>query len=344
MIEHHDNFSNEYVDADSICLYPLNNTTGIVASLNTDYIEHIRANFTFRVKNCQFFPAVRAGLWDGLIRFIKTNGEYPIGLTNDIIEVVKKWNERGDKVKCKLFGSLVPKTINIDNLENVIRNELINKQTNKLEPWDHQWETIKKLLIAKRGIARSATSSGKSYVMAMITKYLIHCGYVKKALVIEPLSDLVVQMSREYAGFGFSEKDIGMYFGQVKDKNNPVTISTWQSLQHIEENEFFEDFDLVIIDECFTKNSKVLTENGEKNIQDLIIGEKIWSFNELTKQKELKEIEKIYHNRSISNKLIELELENGKIIKCTPNHLFYTTNRGLVMAIDLKENDDILNI
>jgi ribonucleoside-diphosphate reductase alpha chain len=38
-------------------------------------------------------------------------------------------------------------------------------------------------------------------------------------------------------------------------------------------------------------------------------------------------------------KIIEIETESGKKIKCTPEHKIYTKNRGYVMAKELNEND-----
>ena len=43
---------------------------------------------------------------------------------------------------------------------------------------------------------------------------------------------------------------------------------------------------------------------------------------------------------SVTNEEMEIELENGEIIKCTPNHPFLT-QRGWVNAESLTEDDDI---
>ena len=42
------------------------------------------------------------------------------------------------------------------------------------------------------------------------------------------------------------------------------------------------------------------------------------------------------------SELIEITSENGKIIKCTPEHQIFTKNRGWVMAKDLKETDELV--
>lgn len=93
---------------------------------------------------------------------------------------------------------------------------------------------------------------------------------------------------------------------------------------------------------CFEGNSLVETENGKKKIKDLNIGERVWSFNEKTKEKELKEVVNFFDN-GIKN-TIRITLENDKIIECTPEHLFLTKNRGWVKALELKGDDDILEL
>ena len=42
--------------------------------------------------------------------------------------------------------------------------------------------------------------------------------------------------------------------------------------------------------------------------------------------------------------IIELEFENGKIIRCTQDHKFLTNNRGWVEAKDLNDEDDVVEV
>ena len=50
----------------------------------------------------------------------------------------------------------------------------------------------------------------------------------------------------------------------------------------------------------------------------------------------------IFENLSKSDELIEIELENGKIVRCTPNHKIYT-KRGVKEARYLLEDDEIIS-
>lgn len=103
-----------------------------------------------------------------------------------------------------------------------------------------------------------------------------------------------------------------------------------------------ENFDLAIVDECFTYNSKIMTEYGELYIGDIVengIDVKILTFNYKTKKTEYKTIDRwIRKNKSI---IYQIKLRNGVFIECTDNHKFYTNERGYIKAKDLTTNDNL---
>lgn len=95
---------------------------------------------------------------------------------------------------------------------------------------------------------------------------------------------------------------------------------------------------------CFSGEMLVLTEDGKKTIKQIVEEKKpikVWSYNEKEKKYELKEVINFFNNGKKNT--IRLVLENDKEIVCTPEHLFLTKNRGWVKAIDLKEDDDLLD-
>ena len=95
-------------------------------------------------------------------------------------------------------------------------------------------------------------------------------------------------------------------------------------------------------DACFTGDTLVKTERGDVPLKDLKVGDKVLSYNEKAKAFEFKEIVNFFDN-GIKN-TIKITLDNDKQIVCTPNHLFLTKNRGWIKAIDLKNDDDVLDL
>jgi superfamily II DNA or RNA helicase len=254
---------------DKVTIIPINNTDILIASKDIDTMDGLKKHFSFKVKGFQFMSAYKTGNWDGQIRLMKTNGILPKGLLCEVEKMLKEW-----EVDIEYFDiDVKPTLMDISNVRNIIKKELIEKTG--MEPWEHQWEVVEEVLKHKRCIARSATSSGKSYMQAMTVKYLHHCAYASKTLLIVPKTDLVVQMERDFIEYGIDQKDIGLYFGKVKDTNRPITIGTWQSLQNIEDPEWFEQYDLVIADEVHlagsgSKTSKKKRQSGGTKIKQIL--------------------------------------------------------------------------
>ena len=75
-------------------------------------------------------------------------------------------------------------------------------------------------------------------------------------------------------------------------------------------------------------------------IENVKIGSKVFSYNFEKKEKEIKEVKRTFEHL-FEGDLIKVTLENGDVIKCTPNHKIYTANRGYVEAKDLTEMDEV---
>lgn len=107
---------------------------------------------------------------------------------------------------------------------------------------------------------------------------------------------------------------------------------------------------LVAIDEihkCFDYDTVITTDWGKLSIGSIVTNKlpvNVLSYNETTDTVELKPVVNWFEN-TIAEKMIELTIEadNGEIktIKCTPNHRFYTKNRGWVEAQNLTEDDNL---
>jgi len=87
---------------------------------------------------------------------------------------------------------------------------------------------------------------------------------------------------------------------------------------------------------CLVAGTNILTQNGLKPINEITLGEKVF-----TKEGIFKEVLDTHH---FSNKdLLEIEFEDGYKVTCTPEHKFFI-NDMWVEAKDIKENDEVQRI
>lgn len=74
---------------------------------------------------------------------------------------------------------------------------------------------------------------------------------------------------------------------------------------------------------CFTKNQKIKTTNGSKEISKLKIGDYVISHNEKLKINEYNKVINTMVNNNTKDKIYRLTMKDGTIIECTENHRFF---------------------
>ena len=105
----------------------------------------------------------------------------------------------------------------------------------------------------------------------------------------------------------------------------------------------------VKIDGCIHPNTVIKTEDGDKTIETIITEynngktNKVLTFNEDTNEEQwnIAEYPRINDN---DKKWIEIEMDNGEVIKLTEDHEVYIEDKGWIEAKNLQENDDIKEI
>lgn len=88
-------------------------------------------------------------------------------------------------------------------------------------------------------------------------------------------------------------------------------------------------------DACFVAGTKVLTATGEKNIEDIQKGERVWTpcgYAEVLNA----------GSRRAAKQLLKIQFTDGTSITCTPDHKVFT-DRGLVRADALMYSDWVWN-
>jgi intein/homing endonuclease len=109
--------------------------------------------------------------------------------------------------------------------------------------------------------------------------------------------------------------------------------------------EFLKGVVCVIVDECFAGDTLIATPCGKVPIKDLKVGDKVINFCETTKQYKEDVVVKVHKNlsNSHSERMLELEFDNGTKTQVTANHKFLTNN-GWVRADELTNDMEIIDI
>ena len=92
---------------------------------------------------------------------------------------------------------------------------------------------------------------------------------------------------------------------------------------------------------CFVAGTKVKTENGYKNIEDIKIGEKVYSYNLDTNELELKEVIDTIESSTIDTYKMTV---GDKTVEMSPRHQIYIIDKGWTRAYDVKSGDMMLSI
>ena len=87
---------------------------------------------------------------------------------------------------------------------------------------------------------------------------------------------------------------------------------------------------------CFVAGTLVTTEDGQKPIEEIQIGDKVLSENPETGEIAYKTVEETYINET--DELIHVHV-NGETISATPNHPFYVDKLGWTLAKNLRAGD-----
>jgi superfamily II DNA or RNA helicase len=115
---------------------------------------------------------------------------------------------------------------------------------------DYQFNSLMFSLNWKRNIVISATGSGKSYVIHGYIRYVLN--QIKKdskICIVVPSISLVNQMYNDFISYGCKLPMLKIMSGTEKNSEARIYISTYQSLNTIEDKKYFDKFECVVWDE-----------------------------------------------------------------------------------------------
>lgn len=217
-------------------------------------LYELQDHFTFEVPGSKFMSQYRNKYWDGKIRLLSVHtGEIYVGLLDKVVEKLKQYGYTYEFVKNKYYG--LPFEVNEEISKEGVKDYMISICNHR--PRDYQIDCVYDALRYNRKLMVSPTSSGKSMMIYSIVRYFTSKNI--KSLIIVPTTSLVEQLYKDFHEYGWDSSKYchRIYSGKDKTTDLPITITTWQSIYKLDRS-WFENFDVVIGDECHIFKSKSL--------------------------------------------------------------------------------------
>jgi len=80
---------------------------------------------------------------------------------------------------------------------------------------------------------------------------------------------------------------------------------------------------------CFVEGTLVRTVDGYQPIETIASGTLVYTINEKTGEEELKPVVLAHTYTDHTENLLELEFEDGTIVRCTENHRFFVDGKWI---------------
>jgi superfamily II DNA or RNA helicase len=246
--------------ADIVC--KLRDYSTLEVDTDSALAAELSDHFSFYVPGYRWMPAYKNKVWDGKIRlFNRINGELPAGLYSYLLKFATQRSYTVDTQESDQYGFPIPPQQPLPNMSDLLADPKL-----PFQPRVYQYDAIETALSRSRAILLSPTGSGKSFIIYLMMKYWLYYlsdgwKYPKagRVLVIVPTTSLVEQMHQDFIDYGFSQDGMHrIYSGRDKNADKAVIISTWQSIYKFPPK-WFQQFGMVIGDECHGFKSKSLS-------------------------------------------------------------------------------------
>lgn len=221
----------------------VNNDYSFLQSSDEALKDKIFKIFRFRKRNYWHSRLYKSKLWDGYTNFfeIKT-GKFLTGILPEIELVLKHLNQEYEIVDLREDLKFDHEEIN-----HTFLNQWLPEGMSPVTLMDYQVEFINHVIKYKRGIIKSPTGSGKTFVLLGAMKALPPGTPI---LFLANRKTLVNQNYEEMVNWGF--ENVGILHG-TKKKPNTITCATVQSLKHIEDQ--LTNFKALFVDEIHMMTS-----------------------------------------------------------------------------------------
>ena len=280
------------------------NQSEIKINCSLAVLQELSDVFSYFIPSAKFHPKYKAKRWDGRIRLVNMRSKtMPYGLLNRL------------KNYCKFKDYSFESDFEFELAEFTKEDalEFIEGLKMPFEVRDYQVDAFVHAVKKQRSVLVSPTASGKSAIIYLMMRLFYEMD--RKVLMIVPTVNLVTQMKQDFEDYAVNLEPLPVqevYAGKSKEVQAPIMISTWQSLQNLDRN-FFYNFDTVVVDETHLATGNTLqkilnscihadfrvgltgTLTGEKVHEMLLIGsigepKKIISTSELIENQMLSDL------------------------------------------------------
>lgn len=216
---------------------------------DNDVLLQIQETYSFFAKDYKHMPLYKRGIWDGKVRLFNVRDcKLPSGLLYLI------------RANAHIFNWEVRELAPLDG-PLFDDDHFLEKITplSKFEIMPHQIGAVGDVLTHRRRLVLSPTSSGKSLILYLCSRYII-AKEKKRILIIVPNKTLVEQMREDFTeystdGWGGAKDIHAIYAEQEIWVNQDVVVSTYQTAVKLTA-EWYKQFGAIFIDEAHGANSK----------------------------------------------------------------------------------------
>ncbi len=219
-----------------------------IRGVDPDTLKIVKEALTHYVPGYRFMPKYKMGWWDGKVCLMTPTGITRLGHMPDVLTILEKHRYTVELVDNRVDWSAMSNDLKLID-EHVHDGFFWTKTGEPIVLRDYQVDAVNTALMKGSGILELATAGGKSIVVGTMAKLYAEYGNV---VVVVPTIQLALQTRSTFRQIGI---DSGIWYGGEHDRK-PVTLSTWQSLDHFEE--LLDEAVMVAVDECQDAKGKTL--------------------------------------------------------------------------------------
>ena len=249
----------------SVVIKKLNESHGYISQCDKDTINDLYEYLSFYVNGYKYMPSYKNGMFDGKVHLLdRRTHMFPLGLIYYISDFLKVKNIPY-LVEDDVRNSFVQSVSKAD-FQDFVQSIKMFSKGERIIPRDDQIYAVYEAITKKRCVNICPTSFGKSLSITLECIWFIKQSM--KCLIVVPRKNLVEQFANDIADYATNERGEKepwfpniqkIYTGKSKvlSEDTDICISTWQSLSSLEDD-FVNNFDLIVLDECHTGAAKVV--------------------------------------------------------------------------------------